>query len=355
MAIATTSIEESPALSENLMIDLNEMPYRPPEDVIKAVQKGVQQLNRYADEHDLSRLTALLGEYAGVEQKQIVIGPGSDLLHREIVLCFGGSRKVVLVSPTFLPTLHVAARFARKVVSIRLDRPDFTLARSSLLSELREPTLLVIDNPNNPTGKLIVDREIVDEILKKPDTLLVVDEVYFEFSGLTFAEETEFHGNLAVVRTLDKAFGLAGARIGYLVAGQAFLGSLSAASSFLSRPSLAAAIAALRHRGYMWNNVQRIVQERERVSQELALQGDIVYPSSTNFLLVNSGIPFLAGELRKRGVAVMDVSNELGPGFIRVNLGTPEDNDAFLRAFRTIRHNPEEKEIRHEYDIGQTS
>ena len=331
-------------MSECLKLDLNEMPYCPPENVIKAAQRGSMHLNRYAEDDALQRLAALLAEYAGVGSDQIVIGPGSDLLLREIVLCFGVRRKVVMVSPTFLPTVRVAGHFARKLVSIRLDRPDFNLPREALLEELKEPCLVIIDNPNNPTGKLLVDREFVEEILEQPDTLLVVDEAYFEFSGLTFVEKIASHANLALARTMDKAFGLAGARIGYLIAGRAFLGAFCAAFSFLPQPSLEAAIEALLHQSYMWKNVQQVVYERERLSGELEMQGETVFPSSSNFLLLRSLIPSPVEELRQRGVLVMDVSNQLGPGFIRVNLGTPDENDAFLRTYRTIRKPTQEQE-----------
>jgi histidinol-phosphate aminotransferase len=339
-------------VSECLKLDLNEMPCSPPENVVRAAQRGLLSLNRYADRHALQRLAVLLADYAGVGGEQIVIGPGSDLLLREIVLCFGRRRKVVMVSPTFLPTAEVAGRFAGKLVSIRLDRPAFTLAREPLLRELKEPSLVIIDNPNNPTGKLLVDREIVEEILDQPDTLLVVDEAYFEFSGLTFADKIATHANLALARTMDNAFALAGARIGYLIAGQAFLGAFSAAFSFLPRPSLEAAIEALLHQDYMWKNVQSIVHERERLSRELEMQGAVVFPSSTNFLLLRSKIPAPAEELRERCVLVMDLSSQLGPGFIRVNLGTPRENDAFLKTYRSIRNEKKEQENVHEHRFG---
>ncbi|MBN2552135.1 MAG: histidinol-phosphate aminotransferase family protein, partial [Spirochaetales bacterium] len=339
-------------VSECVKLDLNEMPYCPPENVVKAAQRGLSSLNRYADPQSLERLALLLGEYAGVDSERIVIGPGSDLLLREIVLCFGSRRKVVMVSPTFPPTVQVARSFARKLVSLRLDRPAFTLAPEPLLQELSEPSLVIIDNPNNPTGKLILDRDLVEEILDIPDTLLVVDEAYFEFSGLTFADKINDHDNLALGRTMDKAFGLAGARIGYLIAGRRFLSAFSSAFSFLPQSSMEAAIEALRHQDYMWKNVQLIVHERERLSRELEMQRATVVPSSTNFLLLRSTIPSPADELRERFVLVMDVSNQLGPRFIRVNLGTPEENDAFLRTYRSIRNEHDEQELFHEHRFG---
>jgi histidinol-phosphate aminotransferase len=324
-------------VSECLKLDLNEMPYLPPESVIKAAQRSLLSLNRYAEQGALQRLGELLAEYAGANSEQIVIGPGSDLMLREAVLCFAEHRKVVMVSPTFPPTEQVARRFAPRMVSIRLSRPKFELAREPLLEELKEPSLVIIDNPNNPTGKLILDRDLVENILGQTDALLVVDEAYFEFSGLTFAQMVGSHANLALARTMDKAFGLAGARIGYLIAGQAFLGAFSSSFAFLPQPSLLAATEALRHQDYMWKNVQRIVHEREKLSRELEILGAFVFPSNTNFLLVRSNIPSLAGELRERGVLVRDVSDQLGPGFIRVNLGTPEENAGFLRAYRSVR------------------
>jgi len=335
-------------LSRCLKLDLNEMPYCPPEYLIKAAERGLESLNRYADADALHRLVVLLAEYAGVSSEQIIVGPGSDLLLREMVLCFAGRRKVVMVSPTFLPTALVARRFARRLVTIRLQRPGFHLPREPLLEELEEPSLVILDNPNNPTGKLVADREMVELILDRPDTLLVVDEAYFEFSGLTFASMVRAHKNLALARTLDKAFGLAGIRVGYLIAGQTFLDAFSPSFAFLPQPSLQAATEALRRPDYMWKNVQRIMGEREKLATELEMLGARVFHSSTNFLLFRSEIPALAEELEDRGIFVMDASAQLGTGFARLTVGKPEENDEFIRTYRAIKHQTAGREIRYE-------
>jgi histidinol-phosphate aminotransferase len=335
-------------LTRCLKLDLNEMPYSPPEYLIKAAERGLESLNRYADADAPRRLAVLLAEYAGVSSERIIIGPGSDLLLREMVLCFAGRRKVVMVSPTFLPTALVARRFARKLVTIRLDRPEFVLPREPLLEELEEPSLVILDNPNNPTGKLVADREMVELILGRPDTLLVVDEAYFEFSGLTFASMVQEHRNLALARTLDKAFGLAGVRVGYLIAGQAFLNAFCPSFAFLPQPSLQAATEALRRPDYMWQNVQRIMGEREKLASELEILGARVFHSSTNFLLFRSEIPALAEELGDRGIFVMDASAQLGPGFTRLTVGKPEENDEFIKTYRAIKNQTAGREIRYE-------
>lgn len=319
-----------------LELDLNEMPYPPPDSVVEAARKTLKDLNRYTEPDALQELAELLARYSGVQREQIVVGPGSDLLLREVVMCFGAGKKVVMVSPSFLSTVRVARRFAGKLVSIRLSLPDFRLGRQALLEELEEPSLVVIDNPNNPTGRIILDWELVDDILYHPQTLLIVDEAYFEFSGMSFAGLVADHANLALARTLDKAFGLAGARVGYLIAGSAFLEAFSMLFTFLPQASLQAALEALRQPGYMWKNVQLVMEERERLRQELQILGAVAYPSNTNFLLLKSRIPGIAGELRERDVLVLDLSNQLGPGYIRVAVGTPEENDAFVRAYRSV-------------------
>lgn len=328
-------------MSGHLKVDLNELPYPLPENVINAASRDLTNLNRYTDPQALQRLQLLLAEYAGVKPEQIVIGPGSDLLLREIVLCNAGRRRVVMANPSFLAVTDVARRYAADLVSIRLRPPGFSLNRNVLLEALIEPSLVIIDNPNNPTGRLLLDRETVESILETPGTLLVVDEAYFEFSGLTFAGMIAHHDNLALVRTLDKAFSLAGARIGYLIAGRAFLDAFSLSFAVPAQPSLQAATEALLRPSYMWKHVQCIMQERERLSEELKILGAEVFSSSTNFLLVRSKTARAADELRDEGIAVMDLSNQLGPGFIRIAVGKPENNDALLEAYRSLERGPQ--------------
>jgi len=162
---------------------------------------------------------------------------------------------------------------------------------------------------------------------------------------LTFAGLVRRHGNLALARTLDRAFGLAGAGVGYLLAGEIFVDAFSRFSSFLPQPSLQAAMQALRQPGYMWKNVGLIMKERERLRAELEILGAAVFPSSANFLLLRSGTPDLARELRHEGVLVLDLAGQLGPGYVRVAVGTPEQNDAFVRAYQTAAQSRSEERI----------
>jgi histidinol-phosphate aminotransferase len=324
-------------LKETIRLDMNEVPYLPPREVIEAARKGLAKLNRYAEPEGLERLRGLLAGYSGVLEEHVVLSPGSDILLREVIHTLSKGRKVIIVSPSFFPTVQAAKQFATKLVSLRLSPPEFDLDLDLLVDESQEPSLVIVDNPNNPTGKVLLDRQAVEAVIEGTDALLVVDEAYYEFSGVTFADMVHDHPNLAVTRTMDKAFSLAGARIGYIIAGEAFGDAFSSFYALLPQPSLYAAIEALNHPNYVRRNVQRVVEERERVWRTLNELAVHVYQSTTNFLLVKTESPDIVKRLRDIGILVLDLSNQLPSGFVRVSIGTGEENDAFIAGYLKIR------------------
>jgi histidinol-phosphate aminotransferase len=311
---------------------MNEMPYPPSRGVVEAAQGGLSRLNRYADPAELEALRGLLAGYCGVSRDHVFLSPGSDLLLREVIHSFSQGRRVITPSPSFLPTVEAAKRFAAEWLSIRLSPPAFNLSVKPLMEVLEGPSLVIVDNPNNPTGRMLLDPPAVEALLQQENVLLVIDEAYYEFSGVTFVDKVADNPRLAITRTMDKAFGLAGARVGYGIAGEAFGDALSSFYAFLPRPSLCAALEALRHPGHMRENVRRVGEERARLAQALDELGVRVYPSCTNFLLARTAVPDLAMRLQDAGVLVSDVSNQLPAGFLRVSIGTPDENDALLAA-----------------------
>ncbi|MEA2056029.1 MAG: aminotransferase class I/II-fold pyridoxal phosphate-dependent enzyme [Candidatus Thermoplasmatota archaeon] len=319
-----------------IKLNMNEMPYSPPKEVIEAAQKGLSNLNRYANPKDLELLRELLANYSGVSKKNIILSAGSDILLREIIHVFSGGRKVIMVNPSFFPTVQCAKEFATKLIKIQLRPPEFNLDAGIIINEMNESSLVIIDNPNNPTGRILMDGEMAKAILENKNTLLVVDEAYYEFSGVTFADMVEEHPNLSVVRTLDKAFGLAGARVGYLIAGEDFLDAVSTFYAFLPQSSLYAAMETMRNPSYIKKNIKLTIKERERVSKELGKIGFQVCSSVTNFLLIKTNIPGVARELKDRGILVFDLSNRWLPGYIRVSIGTAKENNIFLSSIREI-------------------
>ncbi len=322
-----------------IRLHMNELPYLPPKNVLDAAKKGLEEINRYANPESLDTLRALLAQYAGTGKENIVLGPGSDMLLREVTHLFSKDRNIIMISPTFLPTVKSAKQSARKLTRIRLRIPDFTMNLNLLMHEIQKPSLLIIDNPNNPTGKLLLDTAAVKKILKTDDLFFVIDEAYYEFSGITFAHLIEENPNIAVSRSMDKAFSLAGARIGYLIAGNKFLDEMLQLYAYLPQSSLYAAIEALRNPNYMKTNVARTIDERERIFQELKKRKVAVFNTATNFILIKTDVPDMATLLKDNGIRISDVSSHLGDGFIRVSMGLPEENNAFLTAFDKILQN----------------
>ena len=319
-----------------IKLNMNEMPYPPPLRIIQAAEKGLSELNRYASPDGRELIEKLLAEYSGVPKRHVIAYPGSDLVLREIVHIFSKERKIIIVYPTFFPTFFAAKQFAKKLIKIPLEPPDFALNTDVLFKELNEPSLVIIDNPNNPTGKILLDKEIVETILKNKDVLLVIDEAYYEFTKLSFADMVEEYPNLAIARTISKAFGLAGTRIGYIIGGKTFLDIFSSISIILPQTSLFAAIEAMKNPEYIKKNIELTFKEKERVRRELEKMGLQVYPSATNFLLINTNITNIGTKLIERGILVLDLSDRWLSGFIRVAIGTKKENDIFLSNMREI-------------------
>jgi histidinol-phosphate aminotransferase len=178
--------------------------------------------------------------------------------------------------------------------------------------------------------------EVLSHIKKKDRMTLVVAPGKM---GERHASACDIHDhpNLAITRTMDKAFSLAGARIGYMIAGEAFINAFSSFYTLLPRVGSFAASAALQNPDYMSRNVSRVIAERKRVWNTLKKLAIQVYPSATNFLLAKTDIPDLVRKLDDVGIQILDLSNQLAPGYIRVSIGTRDENDAFIKSYMKIR------------------
>ncbi len=309
---------------------MNENPYLPAESIRKAAVKGIENVNRYSELKYLNELKKLIGKYNNLPLDRVILSPGSDFLLREIINIFSKDRKIIMVNPSFFPVSQYAMKLARKLTKIQLFSPGFKLDPELILNELDEPTLLIIDNPNNPTGAILLDNKLVEDILKNKNILLLVDEAYYEFSGQTFAGLIKKYPNLAITRTMDKAFSLAGLRLGYLLMGNYFKDQFSDFPAYLSTPTLFAAIEALKNPEYLTKNVNKIKEERERISKFLKKIGFEVFPSETNFILIKTKIPDFAEKLKNAEIIIKNLSDEWLNYYYRISIGLPKENDTLL-------------------------
>ena len=314
-------------------LDANESPYRIPAGLLAKKVAGVR-LNRYPDP-DARKLKKAVSRDLGVEPCNILAGNGSDELIYYLIIAFGGP--VLSPAPTFSMYGIISQALGARHIGVPLDG-NFDIDLRSMLAAIRKhrPKLIFLSSPNNPTGNCF-SPEKIKKIIEASKGIVVVDEAYQPFSrGRGFLPQLKMHKNLAILRTLSK-IGLASLRVGLLVGDEDLVGEVNKVRLPFNLNSLsqAAALEALRDRKTIRSHINAIAAERERVFGELSgMEGIEPYPSDANFILFkvdDAHNVFL--RLLKSGVLIRDLSGAIG-GALRVTIGTPEENDAFIRALK---------------------
>jgi len=244
---------------------------------------------------------------------------------------------VLLPEPTFTMYRFYAEIAGARVVAARYDA-GMRFPLEEILRELRRsPRLLCLANPNNPTATLLDEAALARILDAAPRTLVLVDEAYYEFSGVTILPWIRRRANLVVSRTFSKAVGLAGLRLGALFARADLADAMRrACTPFpVNTAALVAAEAALQDRRFLQRYVRQVKESRWHLAQGLETLGARVFPSAANFLLVDFGPGGgrLVRRLARRKILVRDRSGEFGrDGFVRVTVGTPAQTRVLLRA-----------------------
>ena len=323
-------------------LDAMENPYSWPEDVRREWTEVLQDvaLNRYPDPDARrlrERLRAALGVPAGME---LILGNGSDELIQTILMAVSNPNAVVLTpTPTFVMYEMIATFTGMRFVGVPL-QPDFSLDLPAMLKAIdtHKPAVIFLAYPNNPTGNLF-SREDVARVIEESPGLVVLDEAYHAFAGHSFMDRLGKHDNLLVMRTLSKQ-GLAGLRLGILAGLAAWLAEFNKVRLPYNIGSLTQASAefALTHLALLDEQARQIRHDREPLFQALGrLRGVQVWPSQTNFILFrveNREADQVFAGLRTRGVLIKNLNSSGGmlKGCLRVTVGTPSENDAFLKA-----------------------
>jgi histidinol-phosphate aminotransferase/imidazoleglycerol-phosphate dehydratase/histidinol-phosphatase len=322
-----------------IKLDANESPFGPLSG--GSVAAGV---NRYPEPQP-QRLRAAMASLYEVEPTQFLVTRGGDdaidLLCRTFLR--GPQDKVAVTVPSFSAYAHFARLQGATVVEVPLTAADFTLEPERVIAELKaDPSskLLFLCTPNNPTGTAVDPRAILQIAEALPDVLVLADEAYLEFSTTaSLVAEAVSRPNLLVLKTLSKAFALAGARVGGLVAPAETLEIVARALPPYPLPtlSIAAALEALQpaRRAVHRERIEKLLAERERVAPLIAQSPFVrrVLPSAGNFLFLETDdTERLAAQLAADGVRVRYRSNA-APGGVRLTIGTREENDAALAAF----------------------
>lgn len=287
-------------------------------------------------EYEVTR--RLLAGYFGVRPAELVLANGADDALRVVMDAFleRGAR-VLLVEPTFPMFRFYAALAGARIRTLRYDQ-QMRFPLEGVLHELaRRPRVFFLANPNNPTGTLLSRRALREILEAARQTAVVIDEAYVEFSGVTVLPWIRRYPNLLVVRTFSKAMGLAGLRLGFVLAHAELAGLCRRTQPPFSvtTPALVAARAAIADRVFPRRYVHMVNESRSILSAWLARKGVRVFSSAANFLFADFGPlgPRLAPALARQGILIRDRSKDFDrPGFIRITLGTPAETRRLLRA-----------------------
>jgi len=314
--------------SYRIRLDKNESPYDLPDWVKEEIFEELRELdfNRYPSITSLPAREAV-AEFYGLSPDNVAVGNGSDELLSYLVRLFEGNH-IITTPPTFGMYSFYARLNGVPVVKVPL-REDFTINGEAIAKKAENARAIFIASPNNPTGNLQPEEEIVRVL--ETGRPVILDEAYAEFAGKSLWKLIEDYKNLVVLRTFSKAFGMAGIRAGYMLAGEEVVDALYRIKSPFSVGimTMTAVRVALRHADLMERRVRKIVEERERIRRKL---GKLAYSSDANFLLVKLDA---YEELLKRGIVVRKLSGRL-EGHIRVTVGRRWENDAFLKAVREV-------------------
>ncbi len=328
-----------------IRLNANESPFDLPQGIKEEIFRAARDLpfNRY-DAGLAAGLREQLAAYADpggrglIKADNIVLGNGSDeliLIANQVFSGPGG--RTVIVAPSFemytTTTRIVGAELGRYETD-----EDFRVDPDALIEACRDASLVFLCRPNNPTGT-VAPIEVVKRLIAETRAVVVIDEAYHEFSGLTLVELVSQYERVVVFRTMSKFFSFAGLRLGYAIAPVPLAERMAAAKQPFNVSSLTqlAAGIVLRRRAELEPNRRLILAETARLEGELRRRpGVTVYPSGANFMLVRIPVDAEAfwTEMQRNGVLVRRYPTEPRlKYFIRVNGGRREESDAFLKAF----------------------
>lgn len=326
-----------------MRLDFNENTVGCPPEVVRALRRALnpEMLTRYP-EYDESR--EILSRYFGVDPGQMLLANGTDDAIKMICDSFVDPDDTLLLpAPTF-PVYEFFHNVAGgQVIRVRYDQ-NFHLPVEELLAALKKGVRwMAIANPNNPTGTVIAQPDLKTLLEAAPNTLILVDEAYYDFSGETVLPWIGKYPNLVVTRTFSKAFGLAALRLGCMFAHPEVAEALHRAQNPFAVNSLAllGAQFAIQHEDYVRKLAENVRTNRARFCEWLDHMGIPYVPSRANFVLTRVGerAPEIARCLRDKKILVRDWSYDPHlKGYLRFTIGSTAQLRSLVRELESLQH-----------------
>ena len=332
---------EQPKLAKLVKLNTNENPYGPSPKAIAAMQAELNDNLRLYPDPNSDRLKQAVADYYGVQTAQVFVGNGSDeVLAHAFHGLFQHGQPLLFpdISYSFYPVY--CGLYGIDSVQVPLDE-QFQIR----VEDYARPNGgIIFPNPNAPTGCGLALKAIERLLKANPDTVVLVDEAYIDFGGETAISLVDKYPNLLVSQTLSKSRSLAGLRVGIAVGHPDLIEALERIkNSFnsypLDRMAIAGAAAAFEDKAYFEQTCQRVIDSREAVVAGLQQLGFEVLPSAANFVFArhpDKDAATLAAGLREQGVIVRHFKQARIAQFLRITIGTPEQNQALLDALQDL-------------------
>jgi len=329
----------------SVKLNQNENPWDAPGEIKQEVLKRLKERawSRYPDFTPQS-LHQRLAEFSGWTADGIIAGNGSnELIQAILMVTISPGKRVLITEPTFALYRQITTVLGGEVKSVPL-RSDLQFDVAALITDINDtqPDVTIICSPNNPSGCVISDADLV-ALLKAARGLIVVDEAYHEFARHSAVPLLGNHPNLIVLRTFSKAMAMAALRVGYLLGSPELVQEIAKAVlpyNLNAVSQTAAEVGVEMFEAKLKPLVEAVCAERERLCAELAvIPGLVPVKSEANFMVVRSRLKpkIVFEELLKRDILIRDVSGyPMLQDYFRVSVGTREENDLLLEALREI-------------------
>lgn len=318
----------------SVKLDANEGSKNLFKDLVKQLGEEFY-LNFYPDDSYID-LKKAISNYVGCKTSNICVGNGSSELLDLCIKTFVDRDELILsLDPSFSMYSIYAKIFDTKYMGAESEE-NFVINPDKIINAIKEndPKVTIICNPNNPTGSMIKKDDVI-RIIKSTDNIVIVDEAYMEFGDESVVEEIENYENLIVVKTLSKAFSMAGIRTGYLLASEELVKTVEKVRPPYNLNSVSAFLAtkALGEKDKMLSYVKGIKKEREKVYKSLSDMNVKVFPSGANFVFFYSDIKNLEEKLVKEDVLIRKFGGKLDNHY-RVTIGSEDENNEFIKAMK---------------------
>jgi histidinol-phosphate aminotransferase len=337
-------------LTSLIKLDSNENPFGPSPSALKAMQAVQAGCSEYPDD-DAYTLRHKLAEHHGVQVEQILVTGGLTEFLGMLARAFLAPDLNAVTSQRSFIVYRIATEAAvAHLIEVPMRENGFDLDGIANAVN-RNSRIIFLANPNNPTGSLVTADDVDHLLSLVPESVLVLDEAYFEFAehfattrGVRYSASIDYvreGRNVVVLRTFSKVHGLAGVRVGYGIASAELIARISRQRSMycVSTLAQAGALAALEDSAHIRKTVENNTDQSQRLFQAISEIGYAVIPTWGNFLYCELGqdAQSFAERLKLEGILVRALHPWGAPEAIRISIGTPEQNEALLRALKKLK------------------